>query len=138
MANEREVPEDIKEDFLRSYNDALSVFKHVNTTQADQDKVRKNLEVGSLSSYKAFASLAKYVTDDGNNVPVIMAAIESKNLAQDVFTKVAAGMLAGNGPELIVGELAAMLLRSSVGPNNMLMWEKFQQEQIEAMASDKV
>lgn len=88
--------------------------------------------------YRAFAELAKLASDDGNTVPLVMAAIESKNLAREVFATVLAGMAAQKDPGEIIGELGASLLHVATGPLNMVMWEKFQQEQIEEVAAGKV
>lgn len=139
MAEEkRELPEGLKDGFLKTYEHAVIAFKEANPTQAEQDKLRSNLQRAASESYSAFRTLAELVVDDGNNVPIVMAATESRNLATEVFAKVVAGIATQREPAELIGEIGSFLMRSTVGPLNMTLWDKFQQERIDTMSPEKV
>ena len=137
MAEEK-LPDDYEEQFRETYKQVMGNFKEVNPTQADQERARSNLQRAATQNYKAFKELAGLVPDGGNNVPLVMATVESRNLAKEVFGKVMGGIVEGKDPSSVVGEIGAFLMVSSVGPLNMTLWEKYQREQIEAMVSEKV
>ena len=138
MFEERKLPDDYKEQFCETYKQVMGNFKKVNPAQADQEKARSNLQLAATQNYKAFKKLASLVPDGGNNIPFVMATVESRNLAKEIFGKVMSGFMEGKDPAKVVGEIGAFLMASSVGPLNMTLWEKYQREQIEAMASEKV
>ena len=139
MAEEkREIPQAIKDQFLETYKHVTELFHKVMPTQAEQEQTRGGLQKAANSNYEAFKSLADLAADDGNNVPLMMAAVESRNLAQEAFGRVMAGVIAAKDPALIIGELGSFLLTATTGPLNMTLWEKYQAEQIEVAASDKV
>lgn len=140
MAEEekREIPQEYKDRFLETYKHVTELFHKVMPTQAEQERTRSALQKAANSNYEAFKSLADLATDDGNNVPLMMAAVESRNLAHEAFSRVMAGVMAAKDPALIIGELGSFLLAAATGPLNMTLWEKYQAEQIEAAVSDKV
>lgn len=139
MAEEkRKLPTELRDAFLEAYKHAVSAFKEANPTQAEQDMLRSNLQRSASENYNAFRTLAELVADDGNNVPVVMAATESRNLAKEVFAKVVAGIAAHKDPVEIIGTIGSFLMISNVGPLNMTMWDKFQQERIDSMSPEKV
>lgn len=140
MAEEekREIPQEYKDRFLETYKRATEIFNKVMPTQAEQERTRSNLQKAANSNYAAFKTLADLAASDGNNVPLMMAVVESRNLAQEAFGRVMAGIMAMKDPALIIGEVGSFLLAAATGPLNMTLWEKYQAEQIEAAVSDKV
>ena len=134
----RELSQEYKDQFLETYKHVTELFHKVMPTQAEQEQTRSNLQKAANSNYEAFKSLADLAADDGNNVPLMMAVVESRNLAQAVFGKVMAGVMEGKDPAHVIGELGSFLLAAATGPLDMTLWEKYQAEQIEAAVSDKV
>lgn len=140
MAEEekREIPQEYKDRFLETYKRATEIFNKVMPTRAEQERTRSNLQKAANSNYAAFKTLADLAASDGNNVPLTMAVVESRNLAQEAFGRVMAGIMAMKDPALIIGEVGSFLLAAATGPLSMTLWEKYQAEQIEAAVSDKV
>ncbi len=139
MAEEkREISQALRDQFLETYKRVTEQFHKAMPTQAEQEQARSGLQKAANSNYEAFKSLADLAANDGNNVPLMMAAVESRNLAQEVFNRVMAGIVAMKDPVLIIDELGSFLLAATTGPLNVTLWEKYQAEQIEAVVSDKV
>lgn len=135
---EDEAPQEIVEAFVKGYKIVRESFGQVNPTQAEKDQARKKLQEATEMAYQAFEKLAMHVIEDGNNVPAIMATSEARNIAQEFFTEAVSGVISQKDPADIIGELGAHLMVQVTGPLNMMFWERFQRERIEAMASDKV
>lgn len=137
MPEEFEVPAEVLEEFDEAYDAARQSFSDINPTVGEAAELRAMLQKATDSSYQAFKLLAAHRIDDGNNVPVVMGAIEAKNLAKEIVFTVLERLLEKKEPSEIAGEVMASLYRQSVGPLNMLCWEKYQREQIEAELSGK-
>lgn len=136
---EKEIPQEFKDQFLETYKRVTELFHKVMPTQAEQEKTRSNLQKAANANYSAFKALADLAASDGNNVPLMMSVVESRNIAQEAFSRVMAGIMAMKDPAQIIGELGSFLLAAATGLLNMTLWEKYQAEQIEAAAvSDKV
>jgi len=135
---EDEAPQEIVENFIEGYGIVRGSFEHVNPTQAEKDLARKKLQEATEMAYQAFEGLATHVIEDGNNVPVIMATSEARNIARELFAETMAGVASHKDPAEILGELGAHLMVLVTGPLNMMFWDRFQRERIEAMANDKV
>lgn len=69
--------------------------------------------------------------DDGNNIPIIMATIRSKNLARKIIGAVVSGAMGQKALDDVSADIAATLLSECMGPLNVLMWDKYMGEKFE-------
>lgn len=126
-----EASEELLELFEKSYDMAREGFDEANSTVAEAERTRAKLMQCAESNYRAFKQLAERRDSDGNNVPIVMAAIESRNIAKEVFSMTVNGAVNGKDPEDIVGDISAKIFHLCTGPLNMMCWEKYIGEKIE-------
>lgn len=131
MEGEFQAPEELLELFEKSYDFAKEGFDEANSTVAEAERTRAKLMQCAESNYRAFKQLAERRDSDGNNVPIVMAAIESRNIAKEVFSMIVNGAVDGKDPDDIIGDISAKVFHLCTGPLNMMCWEKYIGEKIE-------
>lgn len=131
-----DIPQDMLETFKESYDKARGCFYDVNGSEAEQARFRKEMAATAKENYEIFARLADERKDDGNNVPLVMAAIESMNQAKFLYMLAVESIADQKDPDLIVGLMQAEIYKRSTGILHQLYWEKYQSEQLEKSLSD--
>lgn len=131
MEREFRAPEEILELFEKSYDMAREGFDEANSTVAEAERTRAKLMQCAESNYRAFKQLAERRDSDGNNVPIVMAAIESQNIAKEVVAMIVNGAIDGKDLDGIIGDVSAKVFHLCTGPLNMMCWEKYIGEKIE-------
>lgn len=131
MAEDHSIFDYLGEAFDESYDFVRESFLEVNSTPEEAAKARAGLQKMTDGNYEAFRALAARKADDGNNIPIIMATIRSKNLARKIISTVVSGAMEQEALDDVSADVAATLLSECMGPLNVLMWDKYMGEKFE-------